>query len=101
MTPERISAYERLLRAAGHTRLPGSSRFVRKLAPTYDSNRYFRSDFFGLTYAGDLCEFIDWEIFFFGAYARAELEFLDQCAQILTARFNRLNFFDIGANAGQ
>jgi hypothetical protein len=79
----------------GHTGLPGSSRLVRKLAPTYDNNRFFRSNFFGLTYAGDLCEFIDWEIFFLGAYARAELKFLDQCAGILTARLGELNFADM------
>jgi FkbM family methyltransferase len=101
MTPDSLTTYERLLRAVGHTGLAGASRLIRKLAPAYDCNRYFRSYFFGLTYAGDLSESIDWEIFFLGAYARAELEFLDRCARILTARLGRLNFADIGANAGQ
>jgi FkbM family methyltransferase len=81
--------------------VPGVSRFVRKLAPAYDSSRHFSSNFFGLTYVGDLSEFIDWNIFFFGAYAKGELAFLARCAEILTARFGEFNFFDVGANAGQ
>ena len=101
MTPDRISTYERLLQAIGHTSVPGAARLVGKLAPSYDSSRHVMSDFFGLTYAGDLSELIDWQIFFFGAYAKSELAFLGHCAEILKARYGDLNFFDVGANAGQ
>jgi FkbM family methyltransferase len=97
----RISAYEHLLRAVGHTGLPGRLRLVRKLAPAYAAGRSFQSDFYGLTYAGDLSELIDWQIFFLGAYAYAELAFLERCARVLTERHGPINFFDVGANAGQ
>jgi FkbM family methyltransferase len=71
------------------------------LAPAYDSGCRFRSSFFDLVYDGDLSELIDWHIYFLGAYARAELAFLAWCAKNLEARFGAVNFFDVGANAGQ
>jgi FkbM family methyltransferase len=101
MTSHSLSTYERLLRAIGHSGLPGASRLVRKLAPAYESGRHFRSSFFDLIYAGDLSELIDWQIYFLGAYARAELSFLARCADLLTASYGAVNFFDVGANAGQ
>jgi FkbM family methyltransferase len=101
MTSDSRSTYERLLRAVGHTGLPGASRLVRKAAPAYDSGCSFRSSLFDLTYEGDLSELIDWHIYFLGAYARAELAFLACCAEILAAHYGTVNFYDVGANAGQ
>jgi len=101
MKPNSLTTYERLLRVVGHSGLPGASRLVRKLAPSYDSGRHFRSSYFDLIYAGDLSELIDWQICFLGAYARAELAFLARCAEVLTTRYGPVNFFDVGANAGQ
>ena len=101
MASGRISAYERLLRTIGHTSLPGVNRLIRRLAPPRDCSRTFRSELFGLTYAGDLSEFIDWNIFFFGGYAKGELAFLARCAEALATRYQGVNFFDLGANSGQ
>jgi FkbM family methyltransferase len=101
MTAYSLSTYERLLRTIGRTGLPGASRIVRKLAPAYEGARHLRSSFFDLIYAGDLSELIDWHIYFLGAYSRAELSFLARCARVLTARYGAVNFFDVGANAGQ
>src|SRR5262249_46944399 len=42
----------------------------------------------------------DWQIYFFGAYARAELAFLARCAEFLTALYGAANFVDVGANSG-
>lgn len=101
VTHDGVSTYERLLQAIGFTGLPGVHRIVGRLAPKYELTRPFQSHFFGLTYAGDLSDMIDWNIFFFGAYSRGELEFLDRCVDILSARSDELNFFDVGANTGQ
>jgi hypothetical protein len=101
MTTDSRSVYERMLRLVGHTGLPGSSRLVRMLVPAYDDEYRFRSSLFDLVYEGDLSELIDWDIYFLGAYARAELAFLAWCAKILVAQHGAVNFFDVGANAGQ
>src|SRR4051812_25324167 len=102
MTRSSLSVCERLLRAIGHTGLPGRHRLVRYLAPPRDgTQRPFTVRAHGLTYSGDLSEFIDWNICYFGSYAMAELRFLAACAQLLARRERHVNFFDIGANVGE
>ena len=56
----------------------------------------FVTDFFGLKYKGNLNSYIDWSVFFFGAYEREKLLLL---RDLVNARPNPV-FFDIGANVG-
>lgn len=91
------------LQALGRARFPGAHRMTYALRAPHRigaRNAPFRTRFAGLSYEGSLDEHIDWEIFFFGCYAQAELDFLEQAARRI-APDGRLNFFDVGANVGQ
>jgi FkbM family methyltransferase len=101
MKPEKLTIYERALRVVGHTGLPGVHGLVNRLAPRHQTTRWFETEFFGLDYRGDLLEFIDRSIFYFGAYAPGELEFLQHCAKQLSSVYQGIGFFDLGANVGQ
>ena len=57
--------------------------------------------FNGLKYRGRLDQHIDRQMYFFGAYSPAELEFLDDAARSLREQRGSLTFVDIGANVGQ
>lgn len=56
----------------------------------------FEAPFFGLRYRGDLASYIDWSVYFFGAYCATELDLIDR----LLARLPGCAVFDVGANAG-
>jgi FkbM family methyltransferase len=101
MSPSGVTVYERLLRIVGHSGVPGRHRLVGRLAPPVAGPRPFRVGFFGLDYVGDLSEHIDRSIFYFGAYAPQELEFLARSAGVLRKHRSPVTFFDIGANLGQ
>ncbi|MBI3445756.1 MAG: FkbM family methyltransferase [Magnetospirillum sp.] len=58
----------------------------------------FTCDFFGRRYDGDLASFIDWSVFFHGAYERGLLNFLKNAAALGGPQSV---FLDIGANVGQ
>ena len=93
--------YERLLRVIGHSGIPGAYRLINALSPRRDAGHHFETEFHGLVYAGDLSQMIDRSIFYFGAYAPAELQFLDRCAHALAKTRGKVRFFDVGANTGQ
>jgi len=57
--------------------------------------------FYGLRYRGLLDDLIDRNIFFFGAYARNELDFLARAARVLGRLQSIVTYFDVGANVGQ
>jgi FkbM family methyltransferase len=63
----------------------------------YSSSLPFEVDFFGFRYRGDLSCFLDWHVYFFGAYERPTLFFL---RDLLRQRGGGV-FVDIGANVGQ
>jgi FkbM family methyltransferase len=66
-----------------------------------NAGRKFEVDFFGTKYEGDLGNWIDWNVFFFGAYARHELNLLKDIANsIRMSGSPQVDFFDIGANVG-
>lgn len=91
------------LRTLAPLGLPGYRRVINALRPARrvaSRHAAFQVKFSGLTYHGSLVEHIDREIFFFGRYAPAELDFLDQAARRL-ADVQAVNYFDIGANVGQ
>lgn len=95
-------ARARLLRLLGRqTRIPFGlrHRLVRCLAdPDTMPPTPFACDFFGLTYEGDLASYIDWNVYFHGAYELGLLKFLKAAA---TAAGPGAVFLDIGANVGQ
>jgi FkbM family methyltransferase len=65
--------------------------------PEYASSLPFEVDFYGLRYAGDLNRYLDWYVYFFGAYEKAALFFL---RDLLHEKHGKV-FVDIGANVGQ
>ncbi|HXE09621.1 MAG TPA: FkbM family methyltransferase [Acidobacteriaceae bacterium] len=81
--------------------LRGRDRVLRLFAhPDYHPSCPFETDFFGLNYSGNLANFIDWTVFFYGGYALHELRLLADLAAALRARRGVVNFFDVGANIG-
>lgn len=93
----------RLLRAIGRSGLPGRHRLVSYLAPCGRgcAATPFEVELHGTRYRGNLAEFIDWHIFYFGSYAMGELTFLASCFRYVRRWRERVNFFDIGANVGE
>lgn len=92
----------RLLRLLGRqTRIPFGlrHRLARRFAdPDSMPPTPFACDFFGLAYEGDLASYIDWNVYFHGAYERGLLSFLKNAA---IAAGPGTVFLDIGANVGQ
>lgn len=87
----------RVLQRLGHCRrIPFGirDRIIRAIAPPNAAGRDFTVPFFGQLYAGNLSSFIDWSVYFYGAYEGALLGFLRDCASSGTV------FADIGANTG-
>jgi FkbM family methyltransferase len=65
--------------------------------PEYSSPVPFEIDFFGFSYPGDLSRYLDWCVYFFGAYEENLLFFLKNLLQEGHGEV----FVDIGANVGQ
>lgn len=65
--------------------------------PEYSCSLPFEVDFFGLKYPGDLSCYLDWNVYFFGAYEKATLFFL---RDLLNQKRDAV-FVDVGANVGQ
>jgi FkbM family methyltransferase len=87
-------------------RLIGHMHFLRfgirfRLADFFCSAEYtesmpFEVDFYGLRYPGDLNCYLDWLVYFFGAYETETLSLLKS----LVERRNHAVYVDIGANVG-
>jgi FkbM family methyltransferase len=61
----------------------------------------FEVSFFGMRYPGNLNNYIDWSVFFYGAYTRHELYVLrDLAAALKEKQVSPFHFYDIGANIG-
>jgi FkbM family methyltransferase len=97
-----IAAKQQLLRFIGHQQwMRGRDRILRAFEhPDRQEPCLFETDFFGLNYTGNLANFIDWTVFYYGAFAIQELRLLAAIADALRARGQQVNFFDIGANIG-
>jgi FkbM family methyltransferase len=75
-------------------------RLIRHfLNPDAGHDRDFSVPFFGMRYRGNLDSYIDWVVFFFGAYEKGIQFFLRDTATRLFS--GRAVFIDIGANIGQ
>jgi FkbM family methyltransferase len=96
------SMKQELLRFVGRQQwLRGRDRLLRAFShPDYQKSHYFETDFFGHTYSGNLTNWIDWNVFYYGAFAIQELRLLAAIADALRAQGKPVNFYDIGANIG-
>jgi FkbM family methyltransferase len=92
-----------ILRFVGHQQwLPGRDRVLRAFEHPDRQKPYpFTVDFFGRSYTGNMSNFIDWMVFYYGAFQMHELRLLAAIAEGLRANGKPVNFFDVGANIGQ
>ena len=92
-----------LLRAIGHSGVPFSNSLVARLGGLKAARpKPFSVVWRGIRYHGDFEHLIDRHIYLFGAYAPAELDFLELASKILRVQgIHYLTMLDIGANVGQ
>lgn len=93
----------RLARWLGHQRwIPrGHVSLARLLcSPDAAPDFSFEVNFYGLRYAGNLRNYIDWAVFFFGAHAKSELDAMACAAECLRAAGRPVVYLDVGANIG-
>jgi len=97
-----MSLKQRALRAIGRQNwLLGRDRILRAFShPDHQAPHRFETDFFGHTYSGNMTNFIDWSVFYYGAFAINELRVLAALADALRAQGKPVNFYDVGANIG-
>ncbi len=97
-----ISLKQQVLRAIGHLSwLRGRDRILRAFEhPERQASQPFEIDFFGHAYSGNMTNFIDWTVFYYGAFCIEELRLLGALADALRAQGKPLNFYDVGANIG-
>lgn len=92
-----------LLRSLGRAdwiRFGLRDRMLRRMAnPDSMPSTPFTIDFFDMAYRGDLACFLDWSVYFYGAYEKNILFFLRDVAR--QADRERAVFVDVGANVGQ
>lgn len=71
-------------------------RIIKFFVP-FNTNFPFTSNFFNLVYEGNLNSYIDWQIYFFGAYEKRQLRLIEREINL----HNRKKIvLDIGANSG-
>jgi FkbM family methyltransferase len=92
----------KILRFVGHQQwLRGRDRVLRAFEhPDHQKPDRFTADFFGKPYTGNMSNFIDWSVFYYGAFNGHELRLLAAIAEALRAKGRPVNFFDVGANIG-
>ena len=91
-----------LLRQVARLPIPKVQGLYARLPPFLDdSAREFSVKFYGMQYRGTLCQYVDRQIFYFGAYSPMELSFLRRAAAILRTTRKHITFMDVGANVGQ
>jgi FkbM family methyltransferase len=97
-----LSAKQQILRRIGHQNwLRGRDRILRAFSHPENQQPFtFEIDFFGQSYTGNLTNFIDWTVFYYGAFNVHELRLLADIATALRAKGQPVNFFDVGANIG-
>ena len=80
----------------------GRERLLRLFChPERVGHVQFETNFFGSRYTGFLDNFIDWNVFFYGAYAIHELLLLRDIAREMRRTCTSIHFCDVGANVGQ
>lgn len=69
-------------------------------APEKLHSQRFTCDFFGLRYSGDVANWVDWNVYFNGAYEPEFLQLLTDCAEMLRLHGRSVHYVDVGANVG-
>jgi FkbM family methyltransferase len=97
-----VSTRDRVLRLLAHQDwLRGRDKIIRAFShPDRQESHAFETDFFGQRYSGNMNNFIDWSVFYYGAFAGHELQLLSALAEALRAKGKPVNFYDVGANIG-
>ncbi|MBU1109733.1 MAG: FkbM family methyltransferase [Candidatus Riflebacteria bacterium] len=94
------SKFKLLLRKFGHLefiRFGLRDRLIRIFhSPDTATKEKFSVNFYGLKYPGELSCFLDWSVFYYGAYSKDELTILGHLIQASCGE----NILDIGANIG-
>lgn len=89
-----------LLRVLGHQqylRFGVRDRVIRHFHnPDTSVTEEFTVPFFGASYRGNFNTFIDWSVFYYGAYSREELLLMADVLEL----FDKPVVFDVGANVG-
>ncbi len=99
-----LDAKLKVLRFIGrHLHFRGRERLIRFFVhPDAEIDHRFEVDFFGFRYRGNLDVYADWNVYFYGAYARYELLLIgDILAAIRSRSGPPITCYDIGANVGQ
>jgi FkbM family methyltransferase len=98
----KLSAKHQILQRIGRQDwLRGRDRILRAFVhPDYQKPLAFETDFFGHSYTGNMTNFIDWTVFYYGAFNVHELRLLAKIARALRQQGKPVNFFDVGANIG-
>src|SRR6266700_2077622 len=93
---------QEILRFVGRQQwLRGRDRILRAFAhPDRQKSHPFETAFFGHSYSGNLANFIDWNVFYYGAFQLHEIRLLGAIADALRTSGKPVNFFDVGANIG-
>jgi FkbM family methyltransferase len=93
---------QQLLRFVGRQHwLRGRDRILRTFShPDHQKSHPFNTDFFGKSYSGNMANFIDWSVFYYGAFQLHEVRLLAAIADALRTTGKPVNFFDVGANIG-
>jgi FkbM family methyltransferase len=95
-----VKAPRSFLRLLGHLnfiRFGVRDRILRYLHnPDTAASEFFEVDFYGHAYPGNFNNFIDWSVFYYGAYAREELSLIGNLLEPMEAPV----VLDIGANVG-
>lgn len=93
---------QQMLRFVGRRQwLRGRDRILRAFShPDRQNSTPFETDFFGQSYSGKMSNFIDWSVFYYGAFQLHEIRLLGAIADALRASGKQVNFFDVGANIG-
>jgi FkbM family methyltransferase len=97
-----LTTKHRLSRTLGrqHWIPRGRDRVLRLFAnPDTQPAQRFETPFYGLSNTGDLSNYIDWSVFFYGSFAPNEIELLHLLARELGAA-GPVNLYDVGANVG-
>lgn len=96
----RSGKLRKLLRKLGHAeflRFGVRDRILRFFHnPDLAESEEFCIDFFGMKYRGNFNCFLDWSVFYYGAYAKDELRILED----LINKARGSTILDIGANVG-
>ena len=76
-------------------------RLANNLFPPKPHNTYhFQVPFSNFTYNGDISNYIDWSVYFFGAYEKEDLMLCVKLLKGLNQKQKEIYLYDVGANIG-